>query len=154
MLRHIARPLLASWFVYDGYDAVRHPQEHVEVARGPMNKVAQLAGRQPLEDSFVKRVVQAQGAVTIALGASLAFSKTPRTAGLLLALSTLPHAIAMAPVSKAELSRSARMKPFIGKVGAVGAALLVAADTSGKPSIGWRVAKARADRAEARASQD
>jgi hypothetical protein len=89
----------------------------------------------------------------VLLGARLAFSKTPRTAGMLLALSTLPHAAAMAPVSKADLSRAARMKPFIAKVGAVGAALVVAADTDGKPSVRWRVAKARSERAQARSSE-
>ncbi len=153
MLRRIARPLLASWFVYDGYDALRRPEEHVAVARGPVNKAVALTGREPLKDSAIKRVVQAQGAATILLGASLAFSKTPRTAGLLLALSTSPHAIAMAPVSKAELKRSERVKPFVAKLGAVGAALLVAADTNGNPSISWRVKKAREQRAQNKDSE-
>ncbi|MFD2839808.1 DoxX family protein [Populibacterium corticicola] len=153
MLRRIARPLLASWFVYDGYDALRHPESHVEMAREPVTKIAAVAGQEVPSDTQIKRIVQAQGAATIFLGLSLAFSKTPRTAGLLLALSTTPHAIATAPVSKAELSRSERMRPFIAKVGAVGAALLVAADTAGKPSMRYRVAKARADRAEARSHE-
>lgn len=150
MLRRIARPMLASWFIYDGYDALRHPSSHVEVAREPLNKAVGLVGGEPLSDSTIKRVVQAQGGATIVLGTALALSKTPRTAGLLLALSTAPHAIMAAPKSLSDLKKPEGGKAFFAKLGAVGAALLVAVDTSGKPSIGWRVAKARTDRAEVR----
>lgn len=154
MLRQVARPMLGSWFIYDGYDALRHPSEHIEIARAPINKAVGMVGGEPLDDSTIKTIVQAQGAATILLGTALAFSKTPRTAGLLLAVSTAPHAILAAPIKKDDLTRSARMKPFLAKVAAVGAALLVAADTNGKPSMGWRVAKARTERAEARAAKD
>lgn len=147
MLRQIARPMLGSWFVYDGYDALRHPSEHVEIARAPINKAVGLAGGEPLDDKTIKRIVQAQGAVTIVLGTAVAFSKTPRTAGLLLAVSTAPHAILAAPTKKDDVARSARMRPFLAKVAAVGSALLIAADTDGKPSMGWRIQKARTERA-------
>jgi len=153
LLRRVARPLLASWFIYDGYDALRRPDAHVEAAREPIAKATTLVGAQPLSDKNIKRVVQAQGVATIVLGGALALSKSPRLAGVLLALSTAPHVCVRAPRSLSQLRDAEVVAPFVAKVGAVGAALLVAADTAGKPSMAWRVTKARADRQDAAAAK-
>lgn len=152
MLRKVARPLLATWFIHDGYNAVRHPSEHVEAAREPLAKATGLIGMDPLDDKTVKRIVQFQGAATVALGGALALSKTPRTAGLLLALSTVPQVAVRAPRSVADLRSPQVTGPFVSKLGALGAALLVAADTAGQPSMAWRVQKARTERREVAAA--
>ncbi len=146
--------MVASWFVYDGFQAVRHPQEHVELARSPINAVLERADKPAVSDAKLKRVVQAHGVATVLLGFSLALSKSPRTAGVLLALSTAPSAVLRAPVAKAEVSRSERLGPFVAKLGAVGAALLIAGDTAGKPSMSWRVSQARAERAQRRVADE
>lgn len=152
LLRRIARPLLAAWFIGDAVSAVRSPQSHVEVARTPVNKVVTALGKEPLTDSQLRNVVRAEGVVTVFLGLGLASGRAPRACGLLLAATTIPHIIATAPVGPKfdheGRSRSERVGPFLQKAGAVGAALLVAADTAGKPSMAYRVNKAKTERAQ------
>ena len=36
LLRRLARPLFASWFVTEGLDVVRHPAAHAADARGAL----------------------------------------------------------------------------------------------------------------------
>lgn len=152
LLRRIARPLLAAWFIGDAVSAVRSPQSHVELARTPVNKAVTTLGGEPLSDAQLRNVVRAEGVVTIFLGLGLALGKSPRACGLLLAATTVPHVIATAPVGHKKdhegRSRSERVGPFLQKLGAVGAALLVAADTAGKPSMAYRVNKAKTQRAQ------
>ena len=45
LLRHIARPLFASWFVSEGYDAARRPDVHAVRARATVERVARLVPR-------------------------------------------------------------------------------------------------------------
>jgi len=42
LLRRIARPLFASWFVSEGYDAARRPEVHAERARAGLERVVRL----------------------------------------------------------------------------------------------------------------
>lgn len=148
MLRRIARPLLATWFIADGLSAAKHPQEHVELSRAPINRVVTAVGKEPLTDSQLRNVVRAEGVATVFLGLGLGFSKTPRTCGLILAALSLPHVLVTAPVGPSELPRTQRYGIFAQKLGALGAALLVSGDTGGKPSLAYRVNKAKAERAK------
>lgn len=151
LLRRIARPLLAASFIGDGLSAARNPQSHVELSRAPINKVVTGVGKAPLSDSHLRTIVRVEGIATVVLGIGLAFGKTPRACGLLLAATTLPHVIATAPIGANAQTRTERLGMFAQKLGAMGAALLVAADTAGKPSMAYRVKKAKVQRAEERA---
>lgn len=151
LLRRIARPLLATWFIGDGLSAVRNPQSHVELARTPVNKAVTRFRVEPLSDAQMRNIVRAEGAATILLGIGLGFGKYPRACGLLLAATTLPHVVATVPVGANAQTRTERLGLFTQKLGSMGAALLVAADTAGKPSMAYRVNKAKVERAEERA---
>jgi len=161
LLRRIARPLFATWFVTQGFDAVRNPAAHAEDARATIDL---LTGLLP-DDACVGTVercrtvtsrqaaslVQAHGAVTLAVGALLALGKAPRIAALVLAGLTVPLAIANLPftdrpgVDKDE--RRERRDRFVRAVSFAGGALLAAADYEGRPGVAWRVRRARREHA-------
>ena len=153
LLRPIARPLLATWFVHDGLDAVRHPDQHVVAARGPADQISSLAGgAPPLTDSQLKTAVRVHGGLTVAAGVALAVGKAPRTAALVLALLTVPLALADQPFTSGDVARPVRTERFVRRLGAIGAALLAGIDYEGRPGITWRVEHSRAARAASRAA--
>lgn len=142
LLRPIARSLLAASFVQEGLDTARRPERHVEAARVPADRLSGLVGSGvPLTDSQLTSAVRTHGALTLAAGAALALGKAPRTAALLLAVLTVPLAIADAPFSSDD--RPERPALFARRLTAIGAALLAGLDREGRPGFAWRVEHAR-----------
>ncbi|RYV50187.1 DoxX family membrane protein [Pengzhenrongella frigida] len=156
LLRRLARPLLATWFVSQGVDAVRGPAVHVAFARPAVDSLAtELGSVKRLTDSQLRSIVVAHGALTALAGLGLALGRAPRTAAFVLAGLTLPIAAASLPVRKAgkvppEVKRERRER-FIRSIAFTGAALLAGADYEGRPGVSWRVSNAR-EQAAARAS--
>ena len=152
LLRRTARPLLASWFLYDGIDAARRPAAHLPVARRTLDRAMRATGvRRVVSDRQLSSIVRVHGLLTIGAGLNLAWGKAPRMSALLLAALSAPLAYAYEPVTSGPTPRSERIEPFVRQVGALGAALLVAADSAGKPGLAWRFQNARHQRAEIRA---
>lgn len=164
LLRRIARPLFASWFLSQGIDALRHPAEHVAVARGAVDRLtASVPARSlgPAEsylhpsDKQLTLVVRVHGGATALAAAMLATGRAPRTAALALAALTLPLAAADAPPSRSERKRLGkddrheRSARFVRALSFTGGALIAAADTAGRPGVRWRVTNARATKAAA-----
>ncbi|QJW36152.1 DoxX family membrane protein [Cellulosimicrobium protaetiae] len=151
LLRHLARPMLASWFVYDGVQAALKPAEHVRAARSGVELVEKSAGIEaPLSEKQVTALVRAHGAATAVAGLFLAVGKAPRTAALTLAALTVPLAVVNQPFTSGEATRAERTRKFVANVGAIGAALIAGADYEGRPGVQWRLEKARHDLALAR----
>lgn len=163
LLRRIARPLFASWFVAEGVDAVRHPVRHAAAARSGLDELRDLAsGRAalagvarsldlPLTQRQLTLVVQAHGAATALAAGALALGKAPRTAGVALAVLTVPLVVANAPTGRVrDLDDAARRRRFWSSLSALGGALLAAADTAGRPGVAYRVRAAREARSTAR----
>lgn len=163
LLRRIARPLFASWFLSQGVDAVRHPKEHVAVARGAVDRLAATVPvgafggavepyRHP-SDRQLTAVVRVHGAATALAAGMLATGRAPRAAALTLAALTLPLAAADAPLSRRERGRLSdvdkreRKARFVRALSFSGGALIAAADTAGRPGVRWRFEHARATRA-------
>ncbi len=162
LLRRIARPLFASWFVAEGLDAVRHRSAHAAGARAGLAAVRTRTSRidrlAPMDraldidltDRQLALAVQVHGALTVAAAVLLAVGKAPRTAGLALAALTVPVVVANAPsphtVGEVE---AARRRRFWAALSALGGALLAAADTAGRPGVGYRLHAARQARAAA-----
>ncbi len=170
LLRRIARPLFASWFLSQGVDALRRPAGHLPVARGAVERLTSgvpagaLGGvldpyRHP-SDRQLSTVVRAHGGATALAAFLLATGRAPRTAALTLALLTLPLAAADAPLSRKERAhraedrsgRAERRARFLRALSLSGGALIAAADTAGRPGVRWRVEHARATRAAADAA--
>ena len=102
LLRRLARPLFASWFVTEGLDVVRHPAAHAADARGALTalraRLPESARQGPagqalgyeLSDRQLTTLVQVHGVALAGAGALLAVGKAPRTAALALAVLTAP----------------------------------------------------------------
>ncbi|MEH3033784.1 MAG: DoxX family protein [Aeromicrobium erythreum] len=85
VLRTVARPLLASMFVYGGVNAVRHAS-----AMGPKAKpVADQLGKQGYSVS-PENLVRINGAVHVVAGAALATGRFPRLSAFVLAGTLAP----------------------------------------------------------------
>ena len=153
LLRRIARPLLASWFVTEGVDAARRPAAHVAFARPAVDTVlAQVGSERRLSDGQLRTIVVGHGALTAVAGMALALGRTPRTAALVLAALTLPLAAASLPTRHGgkvppEVRRERRAR-LVRHLAFTGAALLAGADYEGRPGVSWRVADARERAAE------
>jgi hypothetical protein len=72
VLRHIARPLLASWFVASGVQAARKPAEHVQAARRGSGLVTTALGAEPLSEKQVTTIVRVHGVALATAGGLLA----------------------------------------------------------------------------------
>jgi len=164
LLRRLARPLFASWFVSEGLQVLRHPAPHAERASGALTTLRRrlpdgsLGGAldEPPSDRQLLTLSQVHGAALVVAGAALAVGRAPRTAALVLAVLTAPLVVADA-VQLAEdrgdpSARRARRERLVRTLAFTGGAVLVGADYEGRPGVRWRVSDAR-DR-HARAAAD
>lgn len=169
LLRCVARPLFASWFVVEAVDQIRHPGPHATAVREGIAAVRGHVGGIPgvsdaldtaltsVGDRGLRSAVQLHGAVTLAAAAALAMGKAPRTAGLALALFSVPIAVASLPAGKVlakapDEHEAARRRKFWSSLSGLGGALLAAGDLAGRPGMAWRVQAAHEARAAARDS--
>jgi uncharacterized membrane protein YphA (DoxX/SURF4 family) len=162
LLRLIARPLFASWFVAEGVDALRHPALHATAGREGLAALHGHVGRFPglsqaldsaltsVSDRQLGLVVRAHGAATVVAAGALATGKAPRTAGLTLAVLTVPIVVASLPSRRSGGEAEAlRRRRFWSSVTALGGALLAAGDLAGRPGVAWRIQAAHEARAAA-----
>jgi putative oxidoreductase len=149
MFRSLARPLLASWFIYDGVQTALEPEPRAKTADlilAPVYEEYQLATAPPTED-----IVRAHAIATVGAATVLAFSRTPRSAGVALAaLAAAQWAFAPRPWTMAPgPERDAAIENFIKTGALVGGALL--ASSVGHADGHNRRKKARRAKAKARA---
>jgi uncharacterized membrane protein YphA (DoxX/SURF4 family) len=153
LVRRIARPLLASPFIYGGIDTLRDPQSRVPGARPVVEKVAEQADKQlPVKlPRDVEQWVKIDAAVKVGAGALFALGKFPRLTALLLAGSIVPTTLAGHRFWEQDepQERSGHVIHFLKNLGLLGGLLLAAVDTEGKPSVGYRARRAAHHAAEA-----
>jgi len=123
--RAIARPLLASWFVYGAIESIIEPERRALRSAPVIEPVLAEAG---LEDVKVTDLVKAHGAVTIAAASVMALSRAPKTASLALAGLAAVTAVAGRPFWREEdvEVRLRERERFVINVSFLGAALLAA----------------------------
>lgn len=124
MTRALARPLLASWFVYGGVRAALEPEMGAQAAEpivGPLLKQAGL-------DMPVEVLVRAHGVATAVAAATLAFSKSPRTAGVALTGLAAVTVATATPFWRLEEGpeRDASLEQFMKNLSLLGGAMLAA----------------------------
>jgi len=134
LLRRLARPLLATAFVYDGVDTLMNPEPRAKAAAALPESVANRLPADPDTVIKVNAVAQVSGGVLLALG------KAPRLASIVLAASVLPSTVTQQnfwaePDPEKKL---AKRTAFLKDVSLLGGLLIAGADTAGKPSLGWR----------------
>ncbi|PJJ56492.1 putative membrane protein YphA (DoxX/SURF4 family) [Mumia flava] len=97
LLRAVARPLLASMFVYGGLNALRNTEAVAARAKPVTDRIESLVGSVapdapvPIDGPTLVRV---NGAVDVAFGVMLGTGRMPRLSALVLASSLVPTTLA------------------------------------------------------------
>ena len=146
LVRRIARPLLASSFIYGGISTLRKPQDRVPGAAPIVEKVAETADKQlPVHvPRDVEQWVKADAAIKVGAGTLFALGKFPRLSALLLAGSVVPTTLAGHRFWEHQdpKERFGQLSHFLKNLGLLGGLLIAAADTEGRPSVGYRARRA------------
>jgi len=145
LLRRIARPMLASMFITGGLATLRAPQAHMQAAKPVLNAAGPAIAR-AVEASPMNRqlsdeaVVRIDGGVNVLAGVLLATGRCPRLASTALAASLVPTTLSGHRFwnSAAGAERQTQQVQFFKNMSLLGGLLIAAADTGGKPSLGWR----------------
>ncbi|ORW22018.1 DoxX subfamily protein [Mycolicibacter nonchromogenicus] len=141
LLRKIARPLLAAAFIGQGVDALRRPQQAGQAARPAFDGLKQLPDEISAKvPSDVESFAKANALAQIGGGILLASGRLPRVAAGVLACTVVPgnagaHMFWTEPDPQ---RRSEKRAAFLTDVSLIGGLLIAAADTEGRPSLGWR----------------
>jgi uncharacterized membrane protein YphA (DoxX/SURF4 family) len=137
VLRAIARPMLASIFIAQGYETFRHPER---VAGRAEPVVRPLAERIPAVPAKPEDAVRLNGAVQIAAGTMLALGRWPRLSSLALAATLVPTTLAGHRFWEEEDGKTKAQQRihFLKNISMLGGLLIAAGDTAGQPSIAWR----------------
>src|SRR5579883_31837 len=137
LTRMIARPMLASMFVYGGLDSIRNPEGKADAAE----PVSEMLGH-PMENADLVRL---NGAIQVGAGTRLAVGKFPRLSAAALAASLVPTTYAGHRFWEADDEhRKAQTIQFFKNVSMLGGLVLAALDTEGRPSVAWRTKHAMA----------
>ncbi|GER24047.1 hypothetical protein NCCP1664_25420 [Zafaria cholistanensis] len=133
LARLIARPLLASSFVWSGVERLRRPEETGRQLEPGLRRLgtavpplAPLAQR----PRTVGRIV---GGVQIGAAALLALGRFPRLSASLLAATA-----ALTAVGDTATSAGGRTPALLKNFSLAGGVLLASVDTAGRPSLAWR----------------
>jgi putative oxidoreductase len=137
LLRALARPMLVSIFVIQGYDTFRQPERVASLAE-PV--VRPLAERMPAVPAKTEQAVRINGAVQMVAGSLLALGRWPRLSALAIAATLVPTTIAGHRFWEAEDDTTATQQRihFLKNLTMFGGLLIAAADTAGNPSLAWR----------------
>lgn len=152
MIRALARPLLASWFVYEGVQAALEPQKGAQAAQPVIEPLLREVG----VDVPVESLVRAHGIATAATAAVLAFSKSPRTAGVALTGLAAVTVATATPFWRMEEGpeRDAALEQFLKNLSLLGGAMLAATAGHSAGHIKRKKARKAKAKVKARAKKD
>ncbi len=142
LVRRIARPLLASSFVYGGIDTLRNPASRVPGATPVVEQITEQADKAlPVQvPRDVEQWVKIDAGVKVGAGALLALGKLPRLSALALIGSVVPTTLAGHRFweESDDEKKFSQQAHFLKNLGLLGGLMIAAVDTEGKPSVGWR----------------
>jgi putative oxidoreductase len=135
-MRRLARPLLASIFVYGGVDAFRHAGTKVAAAD-------KVVGRLPEKVpgvSDTEQLVRLDAALKVIGGLALGLGRFPRLASVVLIASLVPTTLAGHRFWEEQDPAARKMQElqFVKNASILGGVILAALDTEGNPSLRWR----------------
>jgi uncharacterized membrane protein YphA (DoxX/SURF4 family) len=152
LVRRIARPLLASSFLYGGIDTLRNPQTRVPGAAPVVDTITRTADQQlPVQvPRDVEQWVRIDAGIKVGAGALFALGKFPRLSALALAGSIVPTTLAGHRFWEHEdpEERFGQLSNLLKNAGLLGGLLIAAVDTEGRPSVGYRAKRAARRAAE------
>ncbi|MDX6338847.1 MAG: hypothetical protein QOG05_6187 [Streptosporangiaceae bacterium] len=137
VLRALARPMLASIFIVQGYETLRRPER---VAPRAEKVVGPLKERVDALPDDTEQLVRINGGVQLVAGSLLAIGRFPRLSALALAATLVPTTLAGHPYweAKDDQERAQQRIHFLKNLTMLGGLLIAAADTKGKPSLAWQ----------------
>ncbi|WP_134768639.1 DoxX family membrane protein [Nocardioides sp. 1609] len=146
--RLIARPLLASGFVFGAVNALRNADVVAAKAKRVTDKVVPLVQGKgvpvpsdPLTLVRINAGVQIVGALAVGTG------RAPRLGATALALSMIPTTVAghaFWAETTPEGKNTQRLQ-FFKNASMLGGAIIAAGDTDGKPGVAWRARRVAKD---------
>ncbi|NED97232.1 DoxX family protein [Phytoactinopolyspora alkaliphila] len=145
LVRLIARPMLASIFVVQGWKNYRNPEPLVPTAKSVTDRVGPFIERNvPNAPTDPKQLVRINAAAQVGAGLALATGRFPRLAALVLAGSLVPTTMAAHPFWEIQdpEERAAQRIHALKNAGLAGGLLLASVDTEGKPGLRWRASRA------------
>jgi putative oxidoreductase len=144
VLRAIARPMLASIFVVQGYQTWRWPERVAGRAEPVVRPVTDRVAVLPDE---TEQVVRLNGAVQCVAGSMLAMGVWPRLSAAVLAGTLVPTTLGGHRYWEIEdkQERAQQRIHFLKNLSMLGGLLIAAADTGGNPSLAWRSRHAARD---------
>jgi putative oxidoreductase len=144
----VARPMMASLFVWSGVRVLRNPDPLVSKAAPFTERVTPLLQKAiPQTPTNPKTQVRINAGVQVAGGTMLALGWFPRIASLLLAGSMVPTTFVGHRFWEYEDKdeRANQLNHFLKNVALTGGLLIAGADTEGKPGVAWRARRATKD---------
>ncbi|HEX9353597.1 MAG TPA: DoxX family protein [Streptosporangiaceae bacterium] len=137
VLRALARPMMASIFIVQGYDTLRQPER---VAPRAEKVVGPLKERVDALPDDTEQLVRINGGIQLVAGSLLAIGRWPRLSALALAATLIPTTLAGHPYweAKDDEERAQQRIHFLKNLAMLGGLLIAAADTEGNPSLAWR----------------
>lgn len=131
---------MASIFIYGGVNMLRHLEGHTQAAKPLLEKAAGGENKLPAD---AETLVKVDAAVKVVAGTTFALGKFPRLSALALFGSLVPTTAAGHPFWEAkDDEKQQQLIHFLKNVGIGGGLLIAAADTEGRPSVGWRTRRA------------
>lgn len=147
LIRALARPLLASVFIVDAIDALRHPEAHVEKLRPLEPAIEKTGDAVPGVPNDLTTLVRVHAGITLGAGILFALGKAQRTSASVLALAAAPAAILAHPV-RTKAQRRENLPALVSRAAAIAGLSFAATDRRGAPSLGWRYRTWQDQRAE------
>jgi uncharacterized membrane protein YphA (DoxX/SURF4 family) len=147
LVRRVARPMLASIFVYSGAKNIRNPEVVAPTAEKVTEPVKKQLSALPQDTETLVRI---NGGVQVVAGTMLALGRFPRLSAIALVGSLVPTTAAAHRFWEVDdpAQRSQQTIHFLKNCGLSGGLLLAAVDTEGRPSVGWRARRAARRAAE------
>ncbi len=143
LIRLVARPMLASTFVYGGIQALKNATALAPAAKPVNDEIRDLADKVapqvPVPASDVT-MVRLNAGVHIVAGLGLATGRAPRLSALALAGTIVPTTVAGHAFwqEKDKTARTQQMTHFFKNVSMLGGLVIAAIDTEGRPGLAWR----------------
>jgi len=141
LIRRIARPLLSAVFIGQGIETLRNPTATLEATEPTVAALRQLP--EPYGDkvpSNPETVARINAAVQVSGGLLLATGKLPRIASAALAITVIPGSLGgnLFWTEKDPERKAQQRRALLTDLSLLGGLIIAAADTAGKPSLGWR----------------
>jgi uncharacterized membrane protein YphA (DoxX/SURF4 family) len=146
LIRRVARPMLASSFVFGGVQALKNTPALAATSKPVNDEIRDIAGRvaPQLKNADDQTLVRVNAGLHILGGLGLATNKLPRLSALALAATLVPTTAAGHPFwqEKDKAAKEKQTSEFLKNLSMLGGLVLAGVDTNGKPGVLWRVGHA------------